>query len=316
MTPPSAAPDRDSSAPRTGTRPVLRPGVHVLRRSAEEVQVGLDPRRAVVLPDRPEVHALLATLTTPGEPLDPDRLPDDHQRSTLEALTAGGLLVDADLLLPLLPHAATPARATRAAVAAVALDQGDRTEDVLARRAACTVSVTGFGADHALAPRLAELLALSGLTVLPAGRECGVSVLVGVGEPEREVIDPWMRSGRPHLLLRLVEGCATIGPFVVPGGTACLRCIDAHHADLDPAWPLLVTQYARASARDRPVGVPEPVDPLLAGVATAWAAREVVTHAEGRTPGCVSTTLRFHPDLSALETHTWLRHPHCGCCWA
>ena len=44
----------------------------------------------------------------------------------------------------------------------------------------------------------------------------------------------------------------SIGPFVVPGETACLRCVDAHCTDADPSWPLLVRQYAAASSRRPP----------------------------------------------------------------
>lgn len=294
----------------------------MLRRSAEELQVGLDPRRAVVLPDRPSVRALLEALTSPADPLHGTGRLDDLQSGTLETLAAGGLLVDSDLLLPLLPSDPGPGSSpghpagTRAAVAAVALEQGDLTGHVLAGRAACPVAVTGFGSDRSVASRLEELLRPAGVTVVSPGDRPLVSVLVGVGEPGRELADPWMRSGHPHLVLRLAEGSATIGPFVVPGSTACLRCLDAHHADLDPAWPLLVAQYARVSVTARPDGVPEPVDPALLALALAWAAREVVTYAEGGTPGSASTTLRVDPQLSALETHTWLRHPECGCGWA
>jgi bacteriocin biosynthesis cyclodehydratase domain-containing protein len=124
-----------------------------------------------------------------------------------------------------------------------------------------------------------------------------------------------MRLGTPHLLLRLTEGRAVLGPFVRPGETACLRCVDAHHTDVDPAWPLLVAQYATAVARPRDDTVPEPVDPLLATLAGAWAARELVSLAEGRLPVTTSATVRLDPLVTALETQRWPRHPACGCTW-
>jgi bacteriocin biosynthesis cyclodehydratase domain-containing protein len=288
----------------------------VLRRSASELQVGLDPQRAVVLPDVPAVRALLAALTSPADPLfRPGRL-DELQSGTLETLRTAGLLVDADLLLPLIPNRPAPAAVSRDAVAAVALEHGDVTGAVLSRRESCPVSVAAFGADSGPAVEVEELLRVSGATVRPPGSDSRLTVLAGVGEPDREVTDPWMRSGHPHLLLRLMEGSATVGPFVVPGDTACVRCIDAHHADVDPSWPLLVAQYARAGAATRPDGVPEPRDPLLLALVAAWAARDAMSWAEGRTPGTASTTLRIDPHLRALETHTWLRHPDCGCGWA
>jgi len=106
-----------------------------------------------------------------------------------------------------------------------------------------------------------------------------------------------------------------IGPFVVPGRTACLRCVDAHRTDADPSWPLLVRQYAAASIRDRVDGAPEPVDPLLAALALAWAARDLATYVDGRRPSTWSATITVQPDLSELETRSWLRHPACGCSW-
>lgn len=125
-----------------------------------------------------------------------------------------------------------------------------------------------------------------------------------------------MRAGTPHLLVRLTEGSAVLGPFVVPGRTACLRCLDAHHTDVDASWPLLVRQYATASATDRADGVPEPVDSLLAGLALAWAGRDLASYAEGSRPSTWSTTIRLDAELTSIETRSWLRHPECGCGWA
>ncbi len=124
-----------------------------------------------------------------------------------------------------------------------------------------------------------------------------------------------MRAGRPHALLRVVEGRVVVGPFVVPGGTACLRCTDAHATDADPAWPLLLAQYAGRSRRDRADGATEPVDPLLAALGLAWLARDVVTHLDGGRPTCWSATVTLSPGLAALETRAWPRHPGCACSW-
>ena len=104
-----------------------------------------------------------------------------------------------------------------------------------------------------------------------------------------------MRDQTPYVLVRLTEGRAVVGPFVVPGRTACLRCLDAHHTDADPEWPLLVRQYADATRHDRADGVPEPVDPALAALAVAWAARDVTTYADGGRPSTWSGTLTLRP---------------------
>jgi bacteriocin biosynthesis cyclodehydratase domain-containing protein len=142
-----------------------------------------------------------------------------------------------------------------------------------------------------------------------------VMVLVGVGEPSRDLLDPWVRDAVPHVVVRLVEGCAVVGPFVQPGSTACLRCIDAYLTEDDPAWPLLVEQYSRATRTDRADGIPEPVDAALAAVAVGWAVRDLEAYAEGAQPGSWSSTVTLDADLAAVTPLHWPPHPHCGCAW-
>lgn len=317
---------------------MLRPGTHVLRRSADELQVGLDPRRALVLPDRPEVRILLDALRSPASTVDPAA----YDGRTLGLLAESGLLADADRLLPLVPTGPEPASpddpagvaSRRAAVAALAAHDGDGAAELVAARAAARVEIVTSGGrlSAQVASSLGVLLRAAGLPhklrdpahrptsarsgQAPSSGPLVTGVLVAVGEPPREHLDPWMRDGTPHLLLRLTEGNAVIGPFVEPGSSACLRCVDAHHADLDPAWPLLVAQYASAVGRDREDTIPEPLDPILASLASAWAVRELASHAEGRRPPTTSTTIRLDPHLTALETQHWPRHPACGCGWS
>jgi len=300
-------------------RPILRPGCHVLRRNRHELQIGLDPAQAVVLPDDDDVRATLARLELAAEVT--KSLPGSD-RTTLQLLAAHDLLVDSDRLLPLLPVGATSDhRRRRCDVAALARGAGDGVADSVAARRALRVTVAGFGSacGDGLLDELAELLLRAGITTRtappPDHTPSRLGVLVGVGEPPREMLDGWMRDGVPHLVVRLVEGLAVLGPFVRPGLTACLRCLDAHHADADGSWPLLVQQYTTASAGERADGVPEPVDSLTATVLLSWAAREVANHAEGHRPATWSTTIRLDRRLTSVETRSWLRHPDCGCGW-
>ncbi len=117
-------------------------------------------------------------------------------------------------------------------------------------------------------------------------------------------------------MVQLVEGGAVIGPLVVPGQTACLRCLDAFHSEEDPSWALLVEQYARAVSSDRADGIPEPVDPALATIAVGWAARDVSAYLEGGTPTTWSSTVRLAPELDTIESRSWPTHPDCGCSWS
>jgi bacteriocin biosynthesis cyclodehydratase domain-containing protein len=295
-------------------RPMLRPGCHVLRRARGDLQVGLDPRHAVVLPDEPETRSSLALLA---------RCADEEEydaRLTLDALGSCGLLLDAESLLPLIPVRGR-APGGRAGVAAVARRTGDGAPALLEARSRCRVEIVAFAdmADGEMTAELTRGLEAAGVPVAKASSSSAagrVVALVGVGEPPRERTDEWMRAGVPHLLVRLTEGSACVGPFVVPGRTACLRCVDAHHTDADASWPLLVTQYAAASSSDRADGVPEPVDSLLARLALAWAGRDLASFGEGLIPSTWSTTVRLDPQLTSIETRAWLRHPACGCAWA
>ena len=302
-------------------RPLLVPGVHVLRRPGDEVQVGLDPVRSLVLPGTAQA-ALSAWAQGRG----------DVPGEVVPALLSAGLATTDDRpLRAALPPALEGTAWTRHTLAALARDAPGDLEEVLALRASTVVTVQPFGHDlgRQLAEELVTLCARAGLALprprrpgpeprrtRPAPLERSVVALVGVGEPPRELTDPLVREGTAHLVVRLAEGRAVLGPFVVPGRTACLRCLDAYLTEHDPAWPLLVEQYARATRADRSDGIPEPVDASLAALATAWAARDLASYAEGATPGSFSSTVRLAPRLETIETRQWPRHPDCGCGWS
>lgn len=253
---------------RQPARPRLSPGVHVLRRRDQHLQVGIRRGRAVVLPDTPQA------------------------RASLSRLSAGDLDDAAEL-----PQSLHPLLAARR------------------QQRPAKVTVVGFGhpGGEPMQERLRDLLRTAGFK---AGRtEADVLVLAGVGEPRRELLDGWAEAGTPYVVVRLVEGHAVVGPFVVPGRTACLRCIDAASTDEDPSWPVLLEQYSRLSARDRRDGVGEPVDPALAELACAWAARDVLSYLGGERPSTWSATIELDPLLRELSVTPWLRHPDCGCTW-
>jgi bacteriocin biosynthesis cyclodehydratase domain-containing protein len=291
-------------------RPLLRPGTHVLRRARGQLQVGLDPGSALVLTESPGVRDSLQLLA--GSAIEEAY----GERATLDLLAAHDTLIDEGDLMPLLasedlsPHAA----------AALARDTGRAAASASAARARWRTRTSTFGhpagaglrEEFVAVARRAGLREASPRRVAPP--DC--AVLLGVGEPDRALADVWTRAGTPYLLVRLMEGRAVIGPFEQPGATACLRCLDAHCTDADPAWPLLVQQYSAASAQDRADGAPEPLDPLLASLALAWAARDLATYVDGGRPSSWSATVTIHPQLRRLETRSWLRHPACGCSWS
>lgn len=137
--------------------------------------------------------------------------------------------------------------------------------------------------------------------------EAVVVLILSDGEPPRPLTDEQMREDRAHLVLAGDPGGYRIGPFVDPGHTACVRCVDAHRGDTDPRRGLVVEQLA-----GRPMA---PDDPALRRLAIAWAVRDVQNHLEGRRPATWSASVAIGPDLEPRRT-SWTRHPHCGCTWA
>ncbi len=269
---------------------MLRPGLRVYRRDDTHLQVGLDQPR-VVLPDSPGVRRLLGDLEA-GAGL---------QGLTPEAGLAYQRLVNGGLVVEhrdLTSH--------RAAAAPVFASHGPEAPARLAARSACAVRVL---APERWRPTVSQWLGQAGVALhQPESGRPTVTLLVTVGEPRRSLVDRMVADDRPHLLLSLGAQRARLGPFVVPGVTACLRCLDAHLGEQDPRRALVLEQLEDADA------TPGPYDPVLAHAATALAVRDLTSYAEGDRPATWSATITVGADL-ALPQRTWTRHPHCGCSW-
>jgi hypothetical protein len=281
--------------PALPARPMLRPGLRVVRRDDTHLQVGLGPGRRV-LPDTPVARALLAGLAAGRTPAPPH----GEEHALCVQLHHAGLLVDGD---------AYWRGSHRPALAAAAYAQDPYgAPEALRRRAETTVALD---LPEDWRDRAADLVTDTGLR-LARGRGPGAVRLLGrAGEPDRSTVDELVRTGEPHLLLSCVDGVLCLGPFVVPGRTACLRCVDAHLGERDPRRALVVEQYTHPDTV-RPT--PEPCDEALLMLALAWAARDLATWAEGRAPSLWSTSVWVTPALD-LPRRFWARHPHCGCSW-
>lgn len=264
----------------------LRPGVRAVRRPGGRLQVGIRADLRVLLPDQPATRSLLAELTGRTEASTPDD-PDTRAR-LLERLREHDLLV--------------PAGAERLGEA-LSASYGPSGP---ARRRLRAETLVDISAGWRYADRLSAELAAAGVGVAAAGHPGDISVLICAGEPRREDVDILSRVGRPHLLVSLAEGRALVGPFVVPGRSACLRCVDAHLTDRDPDWPLLAAQLHHGD---------DAIDPAISALAVAWAARDVVAWIDTGEPTTLSATVELgsHPWPRHRQ---WKRHPHCGCAWS
>lgn len=281
-------------------RPLLRPGARVVRRDDGHLQVGLAAPSRVVLRDDPASRAVLDAVREGRPP----PLDSPAAIACCRSLMDRGLVVDADALFSALP----PSGPRRESVAAAFTEEGTDAPWVLGTRAAVGVSVTG--PDPWLSAAT-TLLVDSGVGVGVGTALPSAHLTIAVGEPRRSTLDRLVHAGDPHLLVTSVDGRLRVGPFVVPGVTACLRCLDAHLGEHDPRRALVIEQYA--DTEGAPLA-PEPVDPALMSLALAFAVRDMVRFVDGREPATWSTTVDVDPGLSLTRT-AWARHPQCGCSW-
>lgn len=276
---------------------MLRPGVRVTRRDGTHLQVGLDPRTALVVPDSSDTRAMLSALRS-GGPIDHETRASDVWR----ALERRGQIVDADAYFHHLPADQQHQRARAALFAQHPRDAAWR----LAARAAAHVAVD---ADQ-LGAIAVHLLTTAGLG--QGGGRPTVGLLIADGEVRRPRLDVLMQTSTPHLLISQSDGIVRVGPFVDPGRTACQRCIDAQLGEQDPRRGLIIEQYAEETV---PTAVAEPHDETFLLLAVSLAVADVVAFVDGDRPATWSTTIEVGPGLELPRT-LWKRHPRCGCSWA
>ncbi len=286
-------------------RPLLVPGAHVLRRRDGSFQVGLDPRGAIVLPDTPAVASCLT------------RLDGSRTRPADEAAAAvldeAGLLVDERAVSALLAGDDGPATGR---AASLLRRHGTRAPDVVAARSRRAIGLVGFGdpSGAELSERLRGLLDEALLTC--DADEPAIGLLVGLGEPDRELarrLDArpgpapagpagrGARDGRPVRRTRGRRRACAAWTRTTPMPTRPGRCWCA--STPRPAAGRVATGSPSRSTRCWPT------------VAAGWAARDLATYVDGGRPSTWSTTLTLDADLTAVETRTWSRHPECGCSW-
>ncbi|HNP56114.1 MAG TPA: hypothetical protein PK331_02545 [Gordonia sp. (in: high G+C Gram-positive bacteria)] len=141
-------------------------------------------------------------------------------------------------------------------------------------------------------------------------------VLTDYAHHDPVLVDDLMRRRIPHLSVLLRDGVGVVGPLVLPGRSSCLRCADHHRTTLDPQWPLLCAQLVNRSGvaghavTGLTVGVAlEQIEQVSAGLAprTDGGSTPVAQ------PDLVDRTVEIHARPVRLRHKEWPAHPLCGC---
>ncbi len=326
-------------------RPWFTRSTSFLRRGDDAVQVGVDTDDAVLLagvaPALAEVLTLVdgrQTLPTLRRAARRQLVPDGQLDGALALLRQAGL-VEFRAPDPQLHDQVTPSSARTFAEARLCL-VGDgpvaaALAGALARSglAELRLAPAPAGPDQPAGPGVAALVrqltaAAPGARITAVRHaldpELGPAELTVVAteaaEPDRVLGAGLVRADQPHLIVRTVGELAVVGPLVLPGRTACLRCLDLTRAGADPDWPELLAQLCRTR-----VPSPEVLTRWVVGTALVQVLAAVRHLTEPATPGRAASpypppeTLGATVELTGSELaprlRRWPGHPGCGCGW-
>ena len=263
-------------------------------------------------------------------------------------LAAGGALHDFPVTAyRAMPHGLRSRLAPELATAALAHGDADGGVRILARRQGACVRVEGMSqVGLCIASFLtASGIGMVVSTGRPAGLEAGsgappaadppaparVSPPAGpsapAGEPapsvagrhpdlviladiyRRELPDQLKLQGVPHLAAAASEAIGVVGPLVLPGSTACLRCLDLTRAERDPAWPLILAQLTGGGAD------PPACDTVLAAAVATQAAAQALAYVDrpASASAVINGTLELVLPDWQWRRRTWAQHDRCGC---
>lgn len=276
------------------------------------IVAGLEPGEADLLPlldGTRDTGELVAAAGTRG-------LAADRVRALVEVLGQAGVLTGAPTDRAHLHelgrrHQRRPT-ADALAWSVVYPDAGDG-YGLLAQRSRHRVWVVG---SSRLATATRAALDTAGLQVEPTGStslpdplpSSGLVLLVGddlVGAPAASVL---LGAGVPHLAAVAGADRAVVGPLVVPGRSACLRCLELHRTDRDPLWPTVAAQLALPPPARGEATLTELVAHLVALQACCWVDQR-------RTPASLGATLTVTLPDGLTTRRAWSAHPRCGCSW-
>lgn len=125
-----------------------------------------------------------------------------------------------------------------------------------------------------------------------------------VADPER--VRRLMGEGVPHLSVVVREADVVVGPFVRPGSTPCLRCLDLDREERDPSWPRVARQLRELKGEALE-------ETLLAASAASIAAGQVLAALDGAVPRTAAACIEIPAPDAMPRLRETARHPRCGC---
>jgi bacteriocin biosynthesis cyclodehydratase domain-containing protein len=277
----------------------LDPALPVLLRPDGAVQVGWDPRRAVLVqPPRGLTPTGLAAV------LRLMQTPTAATELRLEAARHGPVdTAELDTLLDALVDARVAVR-----------NSGSRRQ-----HRAVSLRVHGRGP---LSDLLAESLRCSGAVVRRSSHRHAAVTTAGtdlVVLSDFLVADPRLlrelhAERVPHLPVRVRDSIGVVGPLVLPGTTSCLGCADLYRRDRDASWPALAAQLRGTVAHTDRATVLATVALALSQVERVIAAVRGLAAARNLgPPPTLNATLELDLVTGSIMTRRWARHPLCDC---
>jgi hypothetical protein len=305
----------------------LRPGTPVLDRGDGEVQLGTDPRWALVVGGLSEAEAAWLCEGATRRHVSLDRAARRFAVTDARRSEIMRLLARCGYLVPPVPRSTggTTAPADGAADAATlaALRPDGAGGATLAERARRTVGISGLGR---LGAALALHLATAGIGTLVlddrspvqttdtglggyrqgdigAPRERALRDVLAERHPRTAVVHEL--DGEPDAVV-VVEADVVLGPLVLPGRSACVACWARQATDEDARWPVLAR-----GLRERPDDRAQ--ETTLAALAAALAGGQVLALLDGARPVAVGATLEVALPEALPRVRPVQPHAGCGC---
>lgn len=271
---------------------LLNPTLPVLLRPDGAVQVGWNPRRAVLVEPPPG-------LTAPSLA---DLLRRMQSGTTVDELAGvADSSVLADLLGSLIAAGVVTADRPRVQrTPTVRIHGRGPLSDLLVAGLRCS----GARIGHSRAPKA---------SAPPKGTD--LVILADYLAAEPRLLRDLHAARVPHLAVRTRDGSALVGPLVLPGRTSCLACADLHRSDRDAAWPAVAAQLRgtvgtadRATVLATAALALDQVENLLRTLRDTGA-----LEGTDAPPPSVDTTYEFDVATRATAVRRWSRHPRCTC---